>query len=118
MAEHSIGSRVGRAALVLLATAALALQGGAAWGISWVVTNERHIKDQLFCIRVLHGLAVEPKPDSSGFPHPKLGWHEHINYFSEKSLAELFGRLGLDVVKFLDLRLGNDPVSRGVVISR
>ena len=47
MAEHSIGSRVGRSALVLLATAALALQGGAAWGVSWVVANERHIKDQL-----------------------------------------------------------------------
>jgi hypothetical protein len=47
MAEHSIGSRVGRAALVVLATAALALQGGAAWGVSWVITNERHLKDQL-----------------------------------------------------------------------
>lgn len=47
MAEHSIGSRVGRATLVVLATAALALQGGAAWGVSWVITNERHLKDQL-----------------------------------------------------------------------
>ena len=47
MAEHSIGSRVGRAALVVFATAALALQGGAAWSVSWVITNERHLKDQL-----------------------------------------------------------------------
>lgn len=47
MAATSTGSRVGRAALVVLATAALALQGGAAWGVSWVVANERHIKDQL-----------------------------------------------------------------------
>ena len=60
----------------------------------------------------------EPKLDPSGFPRPKLGWHEHINYFSEKSLAELFGRLGLEVVKFLGLTSGKELVSRGVVIAR
>lgn len=60
----------------------------------------------------------EPKPDPSGFPYAKLGWHEHINYFSEKSLVALFGRLGLKVVKFLELSTDNDLVSRGVVIAR
>jgi len=43
----SIASRLGRGALVLLAVGALALQGGAAWGVSWVVDNERLLKDQL-----------------------------------------------------------------------
>lgn len=40
-------ARVGRAAIVLLATGALALQGGAAWGATWVMDNERLLKDQL-----------------------------------------------------------------------
>lgn len=60
----------------------------------------------------------EPKLDSSGFPHPKLGWHEHINYFSKKSLIQLCRRLGLGAVKFLELSSGGDLVSRGVVIAR
>jgi len=43
----SIGSRILRAGIALLALGALALQGGAAWGALWVVENERMIKDQL-----------------------------------------------------------------------
>jgi hypothetical protein len=40
-------ARLGRAGIVLLATGALALQGGIAWGATWVVENERRLKDQL-----------------------------------------------------------------------
>lgn len=47
MSQQSAVARVGRAALVLLATGALALQGGVAWGVAWVIENERHLKDQL-----------------------------------------------------------------------
>lgn len=47
MAPLSTAKRLGRAGLVLLATGALALQGGAAWGASWVLENERALKDQL-----------------------------------------------------------------------
>ncbi len=43
----SIGSRILRAGIALLALGALALQGGAAWGALWVVENQRMIKDQL-----------------------------------------------------------------------
>lgn len=43
----SIGSKVLRAGIALLALSALALQGGAAWGALWVVENQRIIKDQL-----------------------------------------------------------------------
>ena len=43
----SIGSKIVRAGIALLALGALALQGGAAWGALWVVENERNIKDQL-----------------------------------------------------------------------
>jgi len=43
----SIGSKILRAGIALLALGALALQGGAAWGALWVVENQRMIKDQL-----------------------------------------------------------------------
>ena len=43
----SIGSKILRTGIALLALGALALQGGAAWGALWVVENERNIKDQL-----------------------------------------------------------------------
>lgn len=43
----SIGSKIVRAGIALLALGALALQGGAAWGALWVVENEQNIKDQL-----------------------------------------------------------------------
>lgn len=47
MAPLTALARIGRAAIVLLATGALALQGGIAWGATWVVDNERRLKDQL-----------------------------------------------------------------------
>lgn len=47
MARLSVASRIGRAAVVLVATGALALQGGAAMGASWVLENERLLKDRL-----------------------------------------------------------------------
>ena len=47
MARMTALARLGRAAIVLLATGALALQGGIAWGATWVVDNERRLKDQL-----------------------------------------------------------------------
>ena len=47
VAQLSALARLGRAGIVLLATGALALQGGIAWGASWVVDNERRLKDQL-----------------------------------------------------------------------
>ncbi len=43
----SIGSKILRAGIALLALGALALQGGAAWAALWVVDNEQNIKDQL-----------------------------------------------------------------------
>jgi len=48
----SIGSRILRAGIALLALGALALQGGAAWSARWVVENERLIKDQLVAYQV------------------------------------------------------------------
>lgn len=47
MAPMTALARIGRVAIVLLATGALALQGGIAWGATWVVDNERRLKDQL-----------------------------------------------------------------------
>lgn len=47
MSQLSIGARIGRAAVVVLAAGALVIQGGAAWGVTWVVDNERLLKDQL-----------------------------------------------------------------------
>jgi hypothetical protein len=43
----SLGQRIGRGLLALLALGALALQGGVAWGATWVLDNERLLKDQL-----------------------------------------------------------------------
>jgi hypothetical protein len=43
----SIGSKILRAGIALLAVGALALQGGAAWGALWVMENQQNIKDQL-----------------------------------------------------------------------
>lgn len=43
----SIGAKLLRAGIALLALGALALQGGAAWGAMWVIDNQRLIKDQL-----------------------------------------------------------------------
>jgi hypothetical protein len=43
----SLGQRIGRGLLALLALGAIALQGGAAWGVTWVLDNERLLKDQL-----------------------------------------------------------------------
>jgi len=43
----SLGQRISRGAVALVALVALALQGGVAWGASWVVDNEQHLKDQL-----------------------------------------------------------------------
>lgn len=40
-------AKLGRAALVLLATGALALQAGVAQGATWVIDNERLLKDRL-----------------------------------------------------------------------
>lgn len=43
----SLGQRIGRSLLALLALGAIALQGGAAWGATWVLDNERLLKDRL-----------------------------------------------------------------------
>lgn len=50
-------SLLGRSALAVVAVGALALQGGAAWGATWVVDNEQHLKDQLIALQ------FEPSPD-------------------------------------------------------
>jgi hypothetical protein len=41
------GQRLGRGAIALVAVGALALQGGVAWGATWVVENEQNLKDRL-----------------------------------------------------------------------
>lgn len=43
----SLGQKLGRALVALVALSALALQGGVAWGATWVVDNEQNIKDRL-----------------------------------------------------------------------
>lgn len=44
-------SMLGRAVVGILAIGALALQGGAAWGANWVVSNEQHLKDNLIALQ-------------------------------------------------------------------
>ena len=43
----SPSQKILRGLLATLALGALALQGGAAWGATWLMDNERHLKDQL-----------------------------------------------------------------------
>lgn len=47
MSRLTVGQRMGRGALALVALGALALQGGVAWGATWVSDNEKALKDQL-----------------------------------------------------------------------
>jgi hypothetical protein len=47
MTQLTTAARLGRAVIVMLAAGALVVQGGAAWGVAWVVDNERLLKDQL-----------------------------------------------------------------------
>lgn len=43
----SVGQRIARAVIGVLALGALVLQGGAAWGANWFVNNEQWVKDNL-----------------------------------------------------------------------
>jgi len=43
----SPSQKILRGLLATLALGALALQGGAAWGATWLMDNERHLKDQI-----------------------------------------------------------------------
>jgi hypothetical protein len=42
-----VGQQAGRFALALVAVGALALQGGVAWSATWVLDNEKYLKDHL-----------------------------------------------------------------------
>lgn len=52
-----VASTLGRAAVAAVALGALAMQGGAAWGATWVIENEQHLKDQLIALQ------FDPSPD-------------------------------------------------------
>ncbi len=47
MSTLTTGQRMGRGLVALIALGALALQGGVAWGATWVVDNEENLKDRL-----------------------------------------------------------------------
>lgn len=47
MSNRTVGQKVGRVTLALVAVGVLALQGGVAWGATWVLDNEKYLKDHL-----------------------------------------------------------------------
>lgn len=57
----SLASRIGRTALVLAGTAALAVQGAGVWGATWVAENQVLLKDQLVAYQ------FEPSPALSDY---------------------------------------------------
>lgn len=66
MSSLSLGQRVGRGAVALVALSALALQGGVAWGATWVVDNEKHLKDQLIAYQFEPSEDIKRYVDEAG----------------------------------------------------
>lgn len=73
--------------------------------------------DTVLYVEVPHEELVRLDPESRGLHARKRHWHEHINFFTQASLAALLGRCGLEVVDMLSLAAGGGDVKAWQVIS-
>ncbi len=60
-------------------------------------------KDTILYIEVPHEEIMRTAEKGEELPTKKKHWHEHINFFTEKSLERLFTKCGLSIIELKQL---------------